>query len=142
MRPKYETQHDLERQGIAAAKFCKAFRCVLHGLPEFYEVDFLVEFKGLMRGVCEVKCRDIFSYDYGTVILSLHKFKAMTEYGRLVGGSADLVVQFKDKMMTVNLLAYHPSLMKISTGGRHDRDDAQDTEPVIHIPLDWFTEVA
>jgi hypothetical protein len=141
MRQRHETEADLERERQAASKFSRRRKCVLHKLPIFYEIDYLIEFQGLIRGVLEVKCRDFHSYDYGTIFLSLHKYKALCEYGRLVGGTADLVVQLRDKMLTANLLSYHPSSMRIAFGGRTDREEPQDQEPVLHIPIDWFIEV-
>src|SRR5262245_29296974 len=104
LRPRYETEADLDRERQVAKDFARARQLTLHKLPAFYEVDYALEWRGFMRGVLEVKCRSHHSGTYGTLILSLHKYKAMLDYARLIGnGPAQLVVSFLDKIMTKDL---------------------------------------
>ena len=59
MRPKYETQADLDNEKEVCGFLSKVWDCVFHKLnPIKYKVDFLIE-KGDHYGWAELKCLNI-----------------------------------------------------------------------------------
>ncbi len=142
-RPTYERPADLdaEREMIAAA----FPRVVAHKLPISYRVDYLLEFwgtQGVRRAWCECKARNVVAGTYADYMLSLGKFAAGCELARATGYPLILLIRWTDCLMRFTLDTSSPVAYPIDMGGRKDRDDAQDVEPVVMIPLREFSMVA
>lgn len=136
-RPKYEKQEHInyENRFIEQMKPIAEFR----KLKKHYACDF-----GMMRGndisaLVEFKHRPgAMSYVDG-VMLSLEKFTKIISFKRACGISAIFVIENYDlHYYAVSLMA---SVYRVSIGGRKDRGDESDMEPVIFIPAHAFLPI-
>ena len=128
-RPLYETSgdRDRERQVVEAVFEPYGLRAVK--LPRAYELDFAVLRGERMLGMCEVKVR---GRAYDTLMLSWHKAQALRAAAR-EGLIAWLVVALPEGIYTQRVGA--DAAFDLRMGGRQDRGDWQDMEPVAHFPM-------
>jgi len=85
---------------------------------------------------CEFKRRHVQMDKYPTLILSLRKYKQLVSYSWCEDG-AYLFVRWNDKD-GVHRIPSKAIEYDIEWGGRIDRGDWQDNEPVVHIPISDF----
>jgi hypothetical protein len=139
MRPIYETESDLEKEREIGKSLSRAWKASLHKLPRAYNVDWmLVNEDGQAKAFVELKSRSNRSTQYPTLMLSLHKWMHGKAMAKEIGGVFLIVVKWTDG------LYYHRQgdcEVTYGVGGRTDRGDAQDVEPVVHIPVDAFKMV-
>lgn len=131
-RPQYETPADLSRQERVAVRLEIAWKCELHPLPISYGWDYGMFRGDVMLGVVEIKCRD---QKYDTLFISLAKLMRGRDYQQ-AGFATFLVVSWPDGVYWVK--NPEPDELRTQWGGRNDRGDPQDMEPVCHIPVDAF----
>lgn len=138
MRPRYETASDLTKERQAVERFLDSFPVDAEAvkLPMQYRMDFCIVSGGNASAFVEVKCRTNKMHAYPTYMISLSKMVAAAAYSRL-GITCILLVQWSDKSGWVKI---DPDGWSIKWGGRRDRADWQDSEPVVHIPISDFTE--
>jgi hypothetical protein len=139
MRPKYETSTDLKKEKMAVQTFVDSFGedVQIAKLPLQYRMDFCLVKDGVVLNFVEVKCRSNKMSAYSTYIISTSKIVAARSYYD-INISCILLVDWSDKMGWVELSKNDwPSKI----GGRKDRGDWQDIEPVTHIPLSEFKVV-
>lgn len=138
-RPLYESERDRaaehEVMELALAKIQDVDKFVK--LPISYGWDYGLYGDGRLQAVAEVKVR---KQKYGTFFVSLHKVMRGFDYMR-AGLRAYLLVRWPDgiyghRLMEPSVNAYH-----VDFGGRHDRGDNADQEPVVHIPLTQFRQL-
>lgn len=115
-------------EGYSHYKFLK--------LPLGYEIECAMESGGSIAGFCEFKRRKVDMGAYPTLILSLHKYKQLVSYSWVSDGAL-LFVRWNDRDAVHRVPSKHIGY-KIAWGGRTDRRDWQDTEPVVHIPIEEF----
>lgn len=135
MRPLYETQQDINNETSVAQILESAWNVSLVKLPIAYKVDYGVMSKGKFAGWVEIKCRNVVRVLYPDIILSVNKWLD----GKRLANDTDtkflLVVKFQD------CICYSDETNKareVGFGGRTDRGDSQDMEPVIRIPITDF----
>jgi hypothetical protein len=131
MRPLYETPESLENEQRVADLLEMYWTRKLVKLPIAYQVDFAVV-KEDITAWAEIKCR---TTEYPEMYLSLHKWMAGKELSRQTGLPFILVYGFKDKVCWKTVEKDNP---KIVIGGRQDRQDWQDMEPMAVFKLDQF----
>ena len=136
MRPRYENQKTLAAETKFKESLEARFNVEFQKLPISYRADFAVIKDGEVTGFAELKNRNVDYETYPTLILSLSKYQAMellTPYGSPV-----LFVRFNDGdyMYTFDSLS-----TRIEVGGRWDRDECQDIEPVVHIPRSYLKQI-
>jgi hypothetical protein len=102
-------------------------------LPDNSRVDFLMHRDGTAQSVIEIKCRNVSSAKYETLMLSKGKYYALLDWADK-GFKAALVVRWTDGIGVCPVPVEHT----LGTGGRTDRGDALDIESVVHIPIDRF----
>lgn len=108
---------------------------VVRKMPPRYPVDFaLCDQQENVVGWAEVKCRTNPAQKYPTYMLSLAKYEGLVRLQLFTGLPAELVVAWTDFVGTLKV----PALVRIGFGGRTDRGDDQDTEPVVLIPIRQF----
>ena len=135
MRPKYESQNDLANERDAALFFAQKYGCDIAKLPVQYRLDFsVVDQSGDVVAFVEVKRRFNAMRKYCTCILSLSKLMAAIDIKNATKKNCYFLVHWDDAIGFVEL----DDRYKIKIGGRMDRGDWQDVEPVIHIPVDDF----
>jgi len=138
VRPTYETEENdlaalsIVRRGIKgiASSFAK--------LPRWYRVDYaLVDQQGGMIGVAECKQR---TKAYETVFLSMGKVMTLLDYER-IGMQAWFMVSLGTVAYRIQVTAELVGRLDTRMGGRFDRGDGDDREPMVHFPLDLFTKL-
>lgn len=131
-RRRYETEQDRERERQAVLFMQRAMNWrAVHRTPRYYPCDWVVDLDGRRFGLLEVKVRDRF---YDQYMLSLHKAATLLIYSEIAGYIPMLGVQWTDKK-TVGI--WNPLLREYlmpGVGGRKDRGDAQDMEPIVWVP--------
>lgn len=139
-RPLYENSSTLEEE----IKFFRDLttsvteykQCRFRKLPLSYRLECAIEHipTGKVTGFCEFKRRRNLRTHYPTLMLSLHKYRELAACSEF--SDALLFVRWNDRdgLYEVNKHA-NPD---IRWGGRKDRGDWQDREPVVHIPVDDF----
>ena len=145
-RPLYENSSTLQEE----VKFFSDLRRLedyagyrFQKLPLSYRLECAIEdtSSGNIIGFCEFKRRTNRRKQYPTLLLSLHKYAALCDYAKF--GESFLFVRWEDFDGAYHVNEHEGSVTdyKIAWGGRRDRDDWQDMEPTIHIPIDHFEVV-
>jgi len=137
-RPMYETPESLKNEDEVAQKISAAWNTKLNKIPIKYRVDYAAERNGKIVAWIEVKCRTYNMNDFDTFMLSLDKYNASVELGKITNLPVTLVVRWKDKIGYADLLHCRGV---IKMGGRKDRGDPQDVEPAVYIPIEDFREL-
>lgn len=131
----YETADDLKNEQSISNILSLEFDMILKKMHPKMAIDFMA-FDSLdirAMAVFEVKRRQVNHNKYQSVILSLAKFNKGIEFYKNNDLSFIFAVEFNDGIFTYE---YSPDdFFMIVFGGRKDRDDHQDIEPVVHIPL-------
>jgi len=135
MRPIYESDTDLynEREVINALN--DLWQTQSTKLPRSYGLDYTLTRGGRVTAFVEIKCRTIPSWTYDTYMISLAKVLKAKSLGNNVGVPAFLVVRWNDMVGYVDLRIV---ALDVQVGGRKDRGDEQDIEPVCMIPIKEF----
>ena len=138
-RPKYETFEDLSKETIAIKKFISSFGEPVDfvKLPIQYKMDFCLIDNKTIKTFVEVKCRTNEKIAFSTYIISMSKVVVARSYSDF-GVNCILLVQWTDQMGWVDLSSKE---WEAKIGGRKDRGDWQDIEPVVHIPISEFNTV-
>jgi hypothetical protein len=132
-RPQYERDSDLAAEAEVIAAIEDRWSCRAIKLPKSYRLDFALTKGEQVRAWAEIKCR---GRRYPTYMLSLHKALAGLEMARATGCPFLLVVRYPDGIVYARM--QEEMAQSCGIGGRKDRGDWQDIEPVVHIPMDHF----
>lgn len=141
-RPIYESQVDLTHENKMKTFLEAKWNCTLHKVPLKYQVDWLA-----MRGkdpmaFVEFKHRDKLSINaYPRYMISLDKWMKAKQLCKEVEIPFIMVITFTEG--TYYGVFAHNSLHDVTYGfgGRYDRGDAQDVEPMIYLPLKKFMKI-
>ena len=137
-RPLYETSNDLRRETVFVESLEAAWKMKAHKLGIKHFFDFACVRSGDVVSWLEVKERTTPSTKYDTYLLSFKKFEALRNANIVTGIPGVLAVRFTD-CDAYTVLAGKPDEVKM--GGRVDRGDPGDIEPVVHIPIDKFRRI-
>ena len=137
-RPHYETQETLDAEEKIANTISELWKAKLSKLPIRYKLDYAAERNGRIVAWIEIKTRKYKWADFDTFMLSLDKYLAAVELGKVTNLPVTLVVKWVDKVGYVDLLN---CTGVVKMGGRNDRNDTQDVQPVIYIPMNNFREL-
>ena len=133
MRQIYETQRDLDNEKSISGVIESVCNLSLKKMSMKYFVDFIALRNGKAVAVVEVKKRGNRHDAYPTLILSLAKYNRGVEFFKTNGLKFIFAVQFEDGCF---FYEYEDAdRFAVELGGRFDRNDAEDIEPVIHIPI-------
>ena len=138
MRPRYETKDDRHNESVIAGKIQSGWNCTLHKTPYKCPYDFVSEVGGKLTSLIEIKQRSNDFLKYDTYMISADKIIQCTNASDVLGVPFYLVVQFTDSLMWWE---HKKQKLDVRLGGRKDRGDSQDVEPVIHIDTWDFYEV-
>lgn len=133
MRKIYETQYDLDNEKSISEVIQSVCNLSLRKLSMKYFIDFIAFRNKKAVAVVEVKKRNNNHDTYPTLILSLAKYNRGVEFFRVNGLKFIFAVQFNDGCFFYEYK--DGDRFAIELGGRIDRKDAEDIEPVIHIPI-------
>ena len=138
MRQAYETTKDQELEKNVITYACKIWNCEAVKTPKFYPLDWTLQQNRQIKGFVEVKYR---KKSYPTYLLSAHKWQAAINLSEMLNIPAILLICWPDEngnrivIYTQMKRGTHSSIVH---GGRNDRNDDQDTEPMVEINLDNF----
>ena len=141
-RPIYESQVDLTPENKMKTFLEAKWNCTLHKVPLKYQVDWLA-----MRGkdpmaFVEFKHREKLSINaYPRYMISLDKWMKAKQLCKEVEIPFIMVITFTEG--TYYGVFAHNGLHDVTYGfgGRYDRGDAQDVEPMIYLPLKKFMKI-
>ena len=139
MRQQYETEKDRQNEKAVAVAIESAWKLRTVKMPKSYHLDYaLTNEDNSLRGFVEIKCRKNNRYDYQTYMISLSKVliaKRLTESTNLC---SFLVVKWLDDIAWV----YFNDPHTLGFGGRTDRNDSADQEPVAFYRISDFKQLS
>ena len=135
MRPIYETPHDLANEASVADVLSSAWNCESTKLQVRDAFDYAATRGKNITAFVEVKTRTNPMHKYPTYMISMTKVMNANAVFMSTGTPSLLVVKWTDCMGWVQL---NQNKFTLEIGGRRDRHDAQDIEPVCHISIDLF----
>jgi len=136
VRPRYERPRDLVNESKVAERMAQR-GIELRKLPISYRLDFAMFRDGKLRGFAEVKTRNNRHDSYPTLIISLGKVMAARQLAEVSETRSVLLVQYLDGLYWCNFA----TPFEVTMGGRWDRGDDDDVEPVAHFPIEAFKMV-
>jgi hypothetical protein len=135
----YESQTDLSNEKDVASYLSDKWNCLFQKLPISYNVDWLlIDTTEKPKAFAELKCRNNESTKYPTLLLSLSKWMKGKELAK------ELNIPFIVIVRWTNGVYFHVAgkhEVKYGFGGRRDRNDLQDVEPIVLIPTETFRKV-
>jgi len=135
-RPRYETNKDLQNEK-EVSKFLEGYGIQCFKLPISYRLDWIAFRDRKLMGFIELKTRTTKRLTYPTLILSLSKFSAGCSLSRLTGTDFWVAAKWTDSL---GFCCCSDLGAEIEMGGRHDRNDRDDFEPVVHLPVELFKD--
>ena len=138
-RQKYETKHSLKEEQSFADMIQTVWDCELTKMPVQYGIDYCCYRGDTLIGFVELKNRTCRKEQYPTYIISLSKYLKAKEFSRSLRKPTNLCVRWSDQSGYIRLDTI--SDFCISQGGRTDRNDWQDVEPVLHIDINSFIRI-
>jgi len=139
MRATYETLETLTAERAFMQRYESAFGCRCEKLPRRYSVDCAIMQSGTVTGWLELKCRTHTINRYPGYWLSLAKFFYGCSLSERTGAPFVLAVAFSDCDARLVCSALRRDQWGISFGGRYDRGDPEDCEPLAVLPINLFT---
>jgi|TARA_R110000796_G_scaffold26400_3_gene73488 hypothetical protein len=103
-------------------------------MPITYKLDYAMYRNDNLVGFSEVKCRTNSVQDYKTYIISLSKVMSARRLSSVTSTKSLLIVSWSDAIGWIDFF----SDFKVKQGGRSDRNDWQDQEPVCHFDIKDF----
>lgn len=134
-RPQYESNIDLTNEQRVAAKLSILWRAYFHKLPKSYHVDWMVCRNNQTVAFAELKCRQNTRFAYPTFMISLAKWMRGKELAREAKVPFIIIVNWTDGTF---FLKVQDQPVTYGFGGRKDRNDSQDMEPVVFINTSYF----
>jgi hypothetical protein len=134
-RPTYETEADRSREEQVAEYLESRWGLARRKLPikDRFDYAFLDKSRHIDRYV-EIKCRSHNIGKYPTIMLSSSKVLTAKAVSFFLGIPCYLVVRFGDGTIHSVIMSAGGHLPP-EIGGRFDRGDPQDVEPVVHYPV-------
>lgn len=141
MRPMYETPSDIINELSVIESLSDLWGVTFHKLPIQYHLDFSIsKIDGRIIGFIEVKTRTIAKSKFPTYIISMSKIQMAKSMFDTSKQPTFLVVQWTDAIGWCRIDSFE-EIPPFKIGGRTDRGDEQDIEPVLHIPIHLFRDI-
>ena len=141
----YENATSLQREALVAEAVAHVWPLKLIKLPKLAAADFIALKDGRARSLIEIKARTTKLDQYPTLMLSMSKAVALKTVTRETGLPSIIVTTLTDRHSNECFWYWHKltdlplgESYRIEVGGRTDRNDAMDVEPVIMIPYTDF----
>lgn len=139
-RPQYETQDDLKNEEEAIRRLEAVSGRKSFKLPRGYRIDFAMCDGEEITSWIEVECIENPFKQYPTLAIGITKLMAGLAFEQKTGLPFFLVVHWPDFLGYIRIKSL--SEFKILKGGRTDRNDSADVEPMVHIPIQMFKKLA
>lgn len=138
-RPMYESQVDLTHENKMKTLLEAKWNCALHKVPLKYQVDWLAMRENNPMAFIEFKHREKLSIDAcPRYMISLDKLMKAKQLAREVEVPFIMVITFKEGTYYGVFAPNSFDDITYGFGGRYDRGDAQDVEPMAYLPLRKF----
>ena len=134
MRTMYENDLNLTSEKKVISYISESWGVASFKLPLSYKLDYSMYRNGKLVGFAEVKCRTHNFGTFPTYIISLSKVMKARSLGKFTNTTPILLVSWLDKIAYLDFF----STFTIKQGGRSDRKDWQDQEPMCHYDLKEF----
>lgn len=141
VRPLYETEENIENELGVIPLLQKQWNCTILRTDKLSYRDFDLVRDGKVVAIAEFKKRTNTKATYPTYMLSSAKFQLITAAANRLKVPALLIVEWTDQIGYVALSKLKHGDFVVKAGGRTDRNDPQDIEPVIYINLGLFKEI-
>jgi hypothetical protein len=138
MRPLYESAHDRMNESNVSDTLSSAWKCKFVKLPISYHVDWMLLRNNEIVAFAELKTRKVSSTQYPTLILSLNKWMKGLDLANTTGKPFIIIAKWTDGIF---YFFARPDGVTFGYGGRIDRNDSQDMEPVAFINTKNFIKV-
>ncbi len=138
-RPIYETDTDRVEQWLAVVPLSVLTGTVAVEMPPLAPWDFEMTRNGSAVALVEVRCRSNARAKYETFMCAARKLVKLQAAANARRIASIMLVRWSDAVGFVKLNAIDLATFGRAVGGRVDRNDPLDIEPVSHIPIDMFT---
>jgi hypothetical protein len=137
MRQRYETEGDRQAEEVALRGYLAGSKNVTYSkLGPSYPADFAIsDPTGTVVEFVEVKCRSCLSTTYPTLQISLRKISDLAGLYQISGVPATLLISYHDQVKALDVSRPSWDRAKITIGGRTDRGDPSDIEPMLNIEI-------
>lgn len=139
MRKRYENPASLEAERLVATTLESRWNCKLAKMPIAYHIDWMALRDNKPVAFMELKCRTNPREQYPTFMLSFAKWQHGIQMGSTAAVPFIVSVQWTDGLFYLPVDNTTP--FDLGYGGRKDRGDWQDMEPVVYVPTSLFKEV-
>lgn len=138
MRLIYENTETRANERETSKRLEEKWSCGLVKLPRHYVMDYAAVRNDKVVSFVEIKCRTNAMEHYPTYMVAAHKPLKANELYMTFRLPSFLVVQWTDALGYVD---FQKAGYDLRIGGRKDRNDPADQEPVLHIPVERFDVV-
>ena len=133
-RPTYQTKKNLDGEKKAIELIADSWNVNFIKLPISYHLDYGMVRDGVTVGFAEIKVRTNPVGSYSTYMIALSKAMKANELTTVTGKPCLLIVQWTDCLGWIDF----SNDFELSFGGRTDRNDWEDQEPVALYPTSAF----
>lgn len=138
-RPMYEQEEDIRNEQAAVRSLCASLHCEnFHKLPISYGLDYALIRDGIVVAMVEIKTRTNSSQRYESIFVSALKRMKALELRRACNVSTLFVIAYMDGLFMID---FKEKPDWVSIGGRKDRGDSADFEPVVHYRTERLARV-
>ena len=130
----YENDNDLRSEKNLISYVSDCWNVASYKLPMSYKIDYVMYRDESPVGFAEVKVRTHTFGTFPTYIISLAKVMEARRLARETNTKSILIVSWTDRTGYLDFFSHH----QIRHGGRSDRNDWQDQEPMCHFDLKHF----
>jgi hypothetical protein len=145
VRPEYEREEHRASETEARLLIEKAHGVRLHKSPRYYHIDYFVTplKTDSVIGWVEIRGKQFARHSFPTFYTSIEKFISVGRMAHTTAKPAYIVAKWSDESGVYKVNWQDARRFNIRLGGRtaNSRGDAQDIEPVIHIPTTEFLSI-
>ena len=142
-RPFYETKENTQQEKAVADFASRKWGCDFAKLKKAYALDYAIIRDKKVISFAEIKCRN-YNMDrldsLGGFMLSLHKWLEAKNICQVSGVPFSLLIRTEDGIWWHKTEDFLND--SITIGGRYDRGDDQDVEPVVLLKSNRFKKLA
>tara|TARA_A100000172_G_scaffold69562_1_gene49661 strand:+ start:942 stop:1388 length:447 start_codon:yes stop_codon:yes gene_type:complete len=134
-RPVYEKQMDRDNEAELALIVTQKWKCQMSKMKDKSAFDYAAIRSNEVMAFIEMKTRKTEMNKYPSYLISFTKVWKAKQLYQALHLPVFLLVKWADK---IAFTALHNCKPKVQIGGRKDRQDPSDIEPVAMIPLEDF----
>lgn len=144
-RPTYETEGHLESERKVIETIEALHGVKLTKTPKYYHIDYcIVDMRNKVCGWIEVRNKTFNRNKFTSFYTSLEKYLSVARMAHLTGLPAYIACSWTDGIFFKTVHHGDARVYPITVGGRtvNSRNDPDDIEPVIHIPIEDFKPIS